>query len=178
MDRFRLQREDSGFTLVEIMVVVLIVAILMIIALPVFANFRARAFNREAQVKLRNLHTIQKAHLVDHGYWVSAGDPYILIPNGWENAIRDDYEPQFQSLFETGSFLDPVAIEYAIGPGNATRVCMAVQSKTGRIFVMNIVADTDAAPQPPRYGYTDDPAPLAWWLECQSGPTLSTESWD
>src|SRR5262249_6810525 len=45
---------DEGFTLIELMVVVLIIAILIAIAIPTFLGARQRAQNRAAQSSLRN----------------------------------------------------------------------------------------------------------------------------
>ena len=53
--RRRLQGErEGGFTLIELMVVVLIIAILIAIAIPTFLGARTRAQNRAAQASLRN----------------------------------------------------------------------------------------------------------------------------
>jgi prepilin-type N-terminal cleavage/methylation domain-containing protein len=53
--RRRLQGErEGGFTLIELMVVVLIIAILIAIAVPTFLGARTRAQNRAAQSNPRN----------------------------------------------------------------------------------------------------------------------------
>ncbi len=62
--RERLKKEE-GFTLVELMVVVLIIAILIAIAIPTFLGARERAQDRAAQSDLRNAMTSAKVHYVD-----------------------------------------------------------------------------------------------------------------
>jgi type IV pilus assembly protein PilA len=62
--RKRMQ-DDKGFTLIELMVVVLIIAILIAIAIPTFLGLRERAQDRAAQSDLRNAMTAAKAFYTD-----------------------------------------------------------------------------------------------------------------
>ena len=50
----RIRKKDEGFTLVELMVVVMIIAILMAIAIPTFLNSRKRAQDSAARSNVRN----------------------------------------------------------------------------------------------------------------------------
>jgi type IV pilus assembly protein PilA len=58
-------QDDKGFTLIELMVVVLIIAILIAIAIPTFLGLRRRAQDRAAQSDLRNGLTAAKAYYTD-----------------------------------------------------------------------------------------------------------------
>jgi type IV pilus assembly protein PilA len=59
------ERDDRGFTLIELMVVVLIIAILLAIAIPTYLGARERANDRAVQSNLRNAHTNELASYTD-----------------------------------------------------------------------------------------------------------------
>lgn len=80
--RERLGKEDAGFTLIELMVVVLIIAILIAIAIPTFLGARERAQDRAAQSDLRNALTAAKVYYVDNeNYNAGTADLEAIEPS-------------------------------------------------------------------------------------------------
>jgi type IV pilus assembly protein PilA len=76
--RQRLTKNDEGFTLIELMVVVLIIAILIAIAIPTFLGAQNRARDRGAQSNLRNALTAAKTIATDSSGKFSGVDELTL----------------------------------------------------------------------------------------------------
>jgi type IV pilus assembly protein PilA len=66
--------DDKGFTLIELMVVVLIIAILLAIAIPTFLGAQNKAKDRSAQSSARNALTNAKTLYADNGTYIDATD--------------------------------------------------------------------------------------------------------
>jgi type IV pilus assembly protein PilA len=114
----RRDRED-GFTLIELMVVVLIIAILIAIAIPTFLGARNRAEDRAAQSSLRNALTAAKTIYTD------AEDYTQATPGASGSLVGVEPSLTFSAAASTGPndiYVDAVS---------ANEIVMAAQSKSG-----------------------------------------------
>jgi len=59
-------KNQKGFTLIELMIVIAIIGILAAIAIPQFSAYRKRSYHASSQSDLRNAATAQEAFFVDN----------------------------------------------------------------------------------------------------------------
>jgi prepilin-type N-terminal cleavage/methylation domain-containing protein len=78
-------RNSKGFTLIELMIVVVIIGILAALAIPRFTQASGRAKEKEADGILKQMYTLQQTYKADKGtYATSLGSPG-LQDVGWED---------------------------------------------------------------------------------------------
>ena len=121
MLRKRLNKDEEGFTLIELMVVVLIIAILLAIAIPTFLGARTRAQHRSTESNLRNALTAEKTAYTDAQAYVDSASTTPALssiePSLTYQATAPAAGTNQVQVFATGN-----------------NVCMAAKSADGTTF--------------------------------------------
>src|SRR5262245_15864970 len=120
----RRREAEEGFTLIELMVVVLIIAILITIAIPSFLGARRRAEDRAAESNLRTGLIQAKVVYTDHEDYSFATAP-TLAAN----------ESSIKFVDQATSSTDPR--EVSVHPRTTDFVVLANHSKSGKCFYIS-----------------------------------------
>jgi type IV pilus assembly protein PilA len=96
--------EDRGFTMIELLVVVVIIGVLVAIAVPVYLNYRKGAANKSAQSDVRGAITAVEQFYTDNG-------------NQYPDDVLDRTEGQDLEL----AAIDGSAQTIKVSPGNVLR---------------------------------------------------------
>lgn len=59
-------KEEQGFSLPELMIVLVIIGILVMIAIPIYQNITTKAKTTEAKIQLGQVETLQKAYYLEY----------------------------------------------------------------------------------------------------------------
>lgn len=128
--------DERGFTLIELMVVVLIVAILLAIAVPTFLGARTTANDRATQANVRNAFTTARIYYNGAGVYtddiaaMKALEPSIA----WTNDPLTDASPDRAVLIRV----------YDV-PAPGQTVIVAGRTRQGRCFYLRDVMGGAAA---------------------------------
>ena len=119
----RRREDDEGFTLIELMVVVLIIAILIAIAIPTFLGARQRAQDRAAQSNVRNAFTAEKTFYTDSQQYTGTAASMAAI------------EPSLTYTTVAASLAASGNVVYLAASGtNSDTVTLGAQSGSGKCF--------------------------------------------
>jgi type IV pilus assembly protein PilA len=154
----RLQGErESGFTLIELMVVVLIIAILIAIAIPTFLGARQRAQDRAGQSNLRNGLTAEKTFYTDNQAYTAVTANMDAIENAitWNTTgVPATIGTVYINVSTTGT---PANNTVVLGTLSASGECFYIRDITSGATAGTQYARTNTCPN-------TNAVPAALWL--------------
>lgn len=123
--------KKSGFTLIELMVVVGIIGFLSSLAIPAYFKYLAKAKQAEVSINLASLHSAQQLYFAEHGEYSSD-----LSKIGWK--------PASNNHFYTYGFNTPNARkgkQFFIGKLKASSEDLKSSNLEGKTFVACAAGD-------------------------------------
>ena len=122
LSKLNKMKDQKGFTLIELMIVIAIIGILAAIAIPQFNAYRKRSYNSSAIADLRNAATAQEAYYVDNSTYCGTSSTLIGTTYGLylSDKVVYDISTATASTYIMTSYHPSGSESYVIrGPGGS-----------------------------------------------------------
>ena len=128
---------SDGFTLIELMVVVMVIAVLIAIAIPSFLGFRASAQDRAAQATLTTAEKVAYLVILEEGIIPSRATLLVLLPT---------MEPSIDWIDHTDSSTGPPQVSLD-EHNSGQELALATLSESGSCFYLRVITGSPPARQ-------------------------------
>lgn len=133
-----MQKNSQGFTLIELMVVIAIIAFLSMISIPRLTAYLAKAKRSEAYINLSSLAMAQKAYWAEHG-------TYAQSLNG-PNSLN--WKPQGNFQYSYGFAQGTNGVQHFIGKLGTPASALAGSKVSSDGFIIYAAGDIDGDGEP------------------------------
>ncbi len=137
-----------GFTLIELMIVVAIIAFLAVLAVPHLFTYKAKAYQAEVAMNLASLHTAEQAYFAQHGKYTNVlnGENGLgWKPAGYHGGGKEE------GFYYTYGFNFPGAqegIHYFTGKLNTSKEALGQTTISNETFIAGAAGTLKDAKKP------------------------------
>jgi len=139
-------KKNFGFTLIELMIVVAIIAFLSVIAVPNFFTFLAKAKRSEAYMNLGSIYTAQKSYWAEHGAYTTNLNGQGGVgwkPQGYSGGGKKE---KFYYTYGFGSGAE--GTEHFTGKNNTSHTYLGMTKADKNSFIAGATCDLNGSGRP------------------------------
>ena len=124
----------KGFTIVEIMIVIIVIGILATISMPIYRNYVRRSISSEAEALVNMIAQAERIYYMENGNYLPVGSSSAKVSSNSELGVDSTMNAYFRSFYiarsGSGSTATFTAVTTGSGDGNGIVVTLTERHRT------------------------------------------------